>query len=95
MPRPPRDATELKAQLPADQPLASVSVKPQPGRTHIVTRAELATPLTDDDGNQVTDYPSIVDWKATAGGIRPGEFGEFQPSVGPLPKAESMTSVSG
>ena len=85
------NATELKVQLPADQPLASVSVKPQPGWSYTVTRAKLSQPITDDDGNQVTDYPSVVDWKATAGGIKPGEYNEFQLSVGPLPKAESMT----
>jgi periplasmic copper chaperone A len=85
------NATELKVQLPPDQPLASVSVKPQPGWTYTVTRAKLAQPITDDDGNQVTDYPSVVDWKATAGGIKPGEYAEFQLSVGPLPKADSMT----
>ena len=85
------NATELKVQLPADQPLASVSVKPQPGWSYTVTRAKLSQPITDDDGNQVTDYPSVVDWKATAGGIRPGEYNEFQLSVGPLPKADSMT----
>lgn len=84
------NATELKVQLPADQPLASVSVRPQPGWTYTVTRAKLATPLTDDDGNKVTDYPSVVDWKATAGGIKPGEYNEFQLSVGPLPKADAM-----
>jgi uncharacterized protein YcnI len=85
------NATELKVQLPADQPLASVSVKPQPGWSYTVTRAKLSQPITDDDGNQVTDYPSVVDWKATAGGIKPGEYNEFQLSVGPLPKADSMT----
>ena len=68
------NATELKVQLPADQPLASVSVKPQPGWSYTVTRAKLSQPITDDDGNQVTDYPSVVDWKATAGGIKPGEY---------------------
>jgi uncharacterized protein YcnI len=85
------NATELKVQLPADQPLASVAVKPQPGWTYTVQRAKLATPITDDDGNQVTDYPSVVDWKATAGGIKPGEYNDFDLSVGPLPKADSMT----
>jgi periplasmic copper chaperone A len=84
------NATELKVQLPPEQPLASVSVKPQPGWSYTVTRAKLASPITDDDGNQVTDYPSVVDWKATAGGIKPGEYAEFQLSVGPLPKADSM-----
>ena len=85
------NATELKVQLPADQPLASVAVKPEPGWSYTVTRAKLSQPITDDDGNQVTDYPSVVDWKATAGGIKPGEYAEFQLSVGPLPKADSMT----
>ena len=85
------NATELKVQLPPEQPLASVSVKPQPGWSYTVTRAKLPQPITDDDGNQVTDYPSVVDWKATAGGLKPGEYGEFQLSVGPLPKVGSMT----
>lgn len=85
------NATELKVQLPPDQPLASVSVKPQPGWTYTVTRAKLSQPITDDDGNKVTDYPSVVDWRATAGGIKPGEYAEFQLSVGPLPEADSMT----
>jgi periplasmic copper chaperone A len=85
------NATELKVQLPADQPLASVSVKPQAGWSYTVTRAKLPQPITDDDGNQVTDYPSVVDWKATAGGIKPGEYEDFDLSVGPLPKADSMT----
>jgi uncharacterized protein YcnI len=84
------NATELKVQLPADQPLASVAVKPQPGWAYKVSTAKLATPLTDDDGNKVTDYTSVVDWKATAGGIKPGEYAEFQLSVGPLPKADTM-----
>ncbi len=85
------NATELKVQLPADQPLASVAVRPQPGWTYTVSRAKLAQPITDDDGNQVSDYVSVVDWKATAGGIKPGEYEDFDLSVGPLPKADSMT----
>jgi uncharacterized protein YcnI len=85
------NATELKVQLPADQPLASVAVKPEPGWSYTVTRAKLSQPITDDDGNQVTDYVSVIDWKATAGGIKPGEYEDFDLSVGPLPKADSMT----
>jgi uncharacterized protein YcnI len=84
------NATELKVQLPADAPLASVAVQPIAGWTYTVTTAKLATPLTDDDGNKVTDYPSVVDWKATAGGIKPGEYQDFNLSVGPLPKADQM-----
>jgi uncharacterized protein YcnI len=85
------NATELKVQLPADQPLASVAVKPEPGWAYTVTRAKLPQPVTDDDGNQVTDYVSVIDWKATAGGVKPGEYEDFDLSVGPLPKADSMT----
>jgi uncharacterized protein len=85
------NATELKVQLPAEQPLASVAVKPEPGWAYTVTRAKLSTPITDDDGNKVTDYVSVIDWKATAGGIKPGEYEDFDLSVGPLPKADSMT----
>jgi uncharacterized protein YcnI len=85
------NAVELKVQLPGDQPLASVAVKPEPGWGYSVTRAKLAQPITDDDGDQVTDYVSVVDWKATAGGIKPGEYEDFDLSVGPLPKAASMT----
>jgi uncharacterized protein YcnI len=84
------NATELKVQLPADQPLASVAVQPIAGWTYTVTRAKLSSPITDDDGNQVTDYPSVVDWKATAGGIKPGEYTDFSLSVGPFPKADQM-----
>ena len=76
------NATELKVQLPADQPLASVAVKPEPGWAYTVTRAKLSQPITDDDGNQVTDYVSVIDWKATAGGIKPGEYEDFDLSVG-------------
>jgi uncharacterized protein len=85
------NATGLKVQLPADAPLASVAVKPVPGWSYTVKQAKLATPLKDDDGNTVTDYPSEIDWKATAGGIKPGEYVDFDLSVGPLPKTPSMT----
>ncbi len=85
------NATELKVQLPPEQPLASVAVKPEPGWSYRITRAKLPKPIKDDDGNQVTDYVSVIDWKATAGGIKPGEYQDFDLSVGPLPKAGSMT----
>lgn len=84
--------TGVKVQLPASQPLGSVSVKPKAGWAYTVTRAKLASPITTDDGDQVTDYPSVIEWKAAAGsGIKPGEFDEFQLSAGPLPDGASMT----
>ena len=81
----------LKVQFPADTPLASVLVKPIPGWTYTVTRSKLAQPVKDDDGEEVTDYPSVVEWKASgAAGIKPGEFTEFQVSAGPMPKKDSI-----
>lgn len=84
--------TELKVQLPTDQPLASVSVQPTPGWSFTVTKAKLATPITTDDG-PVTEAISVIDWKAdsAATAIKPGEFQQFMVSAGPLPKAASMT----
>jgi uncharacterized protein YcnI len=83
----------LKVQFPADQPLASVSVKPHPGWTYKVTTAKLATPIKSDEGEDVTEAVSVVEWRATsaAAGIKPGEFDEFQVSAGPLPEADTMT----
>ncbi|MDQ1743158.1 MAG: hypothetical protein QOE23_1497 [Pseudonocardiales bacterium] len=84
--------TGLKVQLPADQPLASVSVLPVYGWTHTMTKAKLATPISSDDGN-ITEAVSVIEWKATsaATAIKPGEFNQFVISVGPLPQAPSMT----
>jgi periplasmic copper chaperone A len=84
--------TGLKVQLPADQPLASVSVLPLYGWTYTMTKAKLATPISSDDGN-ITEAVSVIDWKATsaATAIKPGEFNQFVISVGPLPKAPTMT----
>jgi uncharacterized protein YcnI len=82
---------ELRVQLPADQPLAFVAVRPHPGWTATVTKAKLATPIQSDDG-PVTEAVSVIDWKADPGskGIAPGQYDEFSVSVGPLPKAASL-----
>lgn len=84
------DSTELKVQLPTDQPLGSVSVQPKPGWTYTVQKVKLATPIKTDDGD-VTEAVSVIDWKAASGSaIKPGEFDEFSISAGPLPKADQM-----
>lgn len=84
--------TGLKVQLPADQPLASVSVLPVPGWTYTVAKAKLATPISSDDGD-ITEAVSVIEWKAASAqtAIKPGEFNQFTISAGPLPKAASMT----
>ena len=80
----------LKLQLPLATPIASVDVAPLAGWTHTETTSKLTTPITTDDG-QVTEAVSEVDWTATAGGLKPGEFGEFTILAGQLPHAAAIT----
>jgi periplasmic copper chaperone A len=82
---------KVEVQLPPDQPLGSVALKPHPGWTATVTKAKLATPIKTDDG-EVTEAVQTITWTAasTAAAIKPGEFDEFVISAGPLPKADSM-----
>lgn len=80
---PDANTTGLRVQLPADSPFASVSVKPKTGWTATTTDANLATPTTNDDGETVSTYVSEISW--TGGEIKPGEFDEFEISVGPVP----------
>lgn len=82
--------TKLEIAFPTDQPLAFVSVRPHPGWTYQVTKAKLATPITV-FGEQLTEAVSRITWTASSGaGIKPGEFDEFDVSVGPLPTAATM-----
>jgi len=76
------NTTKLEVNFPADHPLASVSVRPQAGWSYAVEKTKLATPIKSDDGD-ITEAVSKVTW--TGGAIKPGEFNEFEVSVGPLP----------
>jgi uncharacterized protein YcnI len=83
---------KLRIQLPTDMPLASVRAQPVPGWTATLTTTPLSPPVTDDDGNQITEAVSVVEFAADAGGgIGPGEFQEFALSGGPFPDADSLT----
>jgi periplasmic copper chaperone A len=74
--------TKVEVNFPTDHPLASVSVRPQPGWTYHVDKFKLDTPIKSDDGD-ITEAVSKITW--TGGSIKPGEFNEFEVSVGPLP----------
>jgi uncharacterized protein len=84
------NSVKLQVALPTDTPFASVDVLPQPGWNYQLATTKLAQPITTDDGDQVTDAVSSITWTATNGGIKPGEFGQFTVSVGPLPKTNSL-----
>jgi uncharacterized protein YcnI len=76
------DTTRLRILLPADHPIASVSVRPAPGWKIKVEKAKLATPLKT-EGGTLTEAVSTITW--SGGKIAPGRFEEFDVSMGPLP----------
>jgi uncharacterized protein YcnI len=80
--RPDSATVELRVQLPQDHPFTSVSVKPKQGWTAEVTERTLDTPL-DNHGETVTEVASEITW--TGGRIEPGQFDEFEISVGRMP----------
>jgi uncharacterized protein YcnI len=83
------NTVKVDVKFPTDHPIASVSVKPKPGWTYQATTAPLATPITTDDGT-LTEAVSEIVW--SGGTIKPGEFDEFEVSVGPLPDdVDSLT----
>lgn len=83
--------TSLKLQLPTDAPLASVSIQPKAGWTYQVIKSKLDKPIAG-EGAQITETVSEIDWTATDGGIKPGEFDTFVISIGALPKDKDSLS---
>lgn len=85
--------TALKVQLPVDTPIASVSVQPHPGWSFTTKSGKLPTPIETDDGDEITEAVTEIDWKAdsAATAIKPGEFDQFDVSLGPLPKVDAIT----
>lgn len=78
----------IEVNLPADHPIASVSLQPVPGWTAKVTTSKLATPLKTDDGT-VNEAVTKIVW--SGGKIAPGQFQQFPVSLGPLPdNADSL-----
>ncbi|MEU0566851.1 YcnI family protein [Nonomuraea sp. NPDC005983] len=80
------DASTSKIEIafPQDHPLPFVSVRPVPGWKSTLTEGKLPKPIVSDDGDKVTESVLKVTW--TGGKIEPGQFQEFEVSVGPLPK---------
>jgi uncharacterized protein YcnI len=76
--------TKVEVQFPTDHPLPFVSVRPVPGWDVKLTQGKLPKPVVSDDGDKVTESVLKITW--TGGKIDPGQFQEFEVSVGPLPK---------
>jgi uncharacterized protein YcnI len=83
--------TKLEVTLPIkDAPVASVSVKPVPGWTAVVTKGKLDKPL-EAHGTQIKEAVEKITWTASAdGAVKPGQFQEFDVSLGPLPQVDQM-----
>ncbi|HEX6359802.1 YcnI family protein [Actinophytocola sp.] len=77
--------TKLEIKLPADSPITSARTKPMPGWTAQITRVTLDKPI-EVHGAEVKEAVSTVSWTASGTRINPGEFQEFELSVGPLPE---------
>lgn len=84
----------VRVNFPAATPLPSVRVNPHPGWTVKVTESRLPRPV--DVGDVRLDRAvTAVTWTAAEGSaIGPGEFDEFDVSVGPLPEKASMSAMS-
>jgi uncharacterized protein YcnI len=76
----------LEVQMPADHPVAFVSVQPKPGWEVETTMRTLDQPIEGEEGATVDQVVDTVKWTATGDTqIGPGEFDQFWISVGPLP----------
>jgi uncharacterized protein YcnI len=81
--------TRVEINFPADHPFASVSVRPKAGWTYTLEKAKLATPIKSHD-TEISEAAAKITW--TGGTVKPGEFEEFEVSVGPLPDgADALT----
>jgi periplasmic copper chaperone A len=82
--------TMLEVTLPADAPVASVSVRPMPGWTVATEKTKLQTPI-EMHGAQVSEAVSKITWTSSGdAAVKPGEFQTFDVSMGPLPQTPQM-----
>ncbi len=81
----------LTVELPTDHPFASVAVKAVPGWTVKPTKTTLPAPVTEGD-TTIKEAVTSVTWTADKGvSVGPGEFAEFELSVGPVPSVDELT----
>jgi uncharacterized protein len=83
---------ELRVTLPDDHPLLFVNPQYRPGWTAVLSKRDLPSPQTDENGRVHTQYVSQVVWKADTpqAEIPPNELGLFSIDAGPLPREKSL-----
>jgi uncharacterized protein YcnI len=80
------DTTKLRVILPKDQPLGSVQTTATPGWKVATAARKLDEPI-EMSGAKLKSVVSEVTWTATGRGVRPGQFKDFEVSLGQLPKS--------
>ncbi|MCF6736717.1 DUF1775 domain-containing protein [Blastococcus sp. KM273129] len=81
----------LRVQIPAETPLASVSVKPVPGWTATTSTGPVDPPV-EVHGSEVTEAVTEITWVADPGaGIAPGQYQTFSISAGPIPEVDEIS----
>jgi periplasmic copper chaperone A len=81
---------KLEVKMPADAPVTSARTRPMAGWTAQITKVTLDKPIKV-HGAEVKEAISSVTWTAAAGTrIAPGQFEEFELSVGPLPETDQL-----
>ena len=81
------NTVQVEVDIPTDHPIAGVSVKPVPGWEVEAETTKLDTPIESDDG-PVTEAVSKITW--SGGTIEPGQYQDFDVSVGPLPDTDEI-----
>ena len=82
--------TALKLVLPVETPIGSVRTTEMPGWRATTATRKLAQPI-DVFGRKVDTVVSQVTWTSTDGvGIRPGQYKDFNLSLGPLPQSGEL-----
>jgi len=80
----------LRIQIPEESAMSSVRTQPLPGWTVTLTTTDLETPIQS-NGQEISSYVSLVEFRATEGGIAPGQLQEFALSGGPFPEADALS----
>jgi periplasmic copper chaperone A len=81
--------TQLRVTLPEDQPIGSVQTTAVPGWKITTATRQLDKPI-EMFGEPLDTVVSEVTWTATNGGIRPGQFQDFNLSLGQLPESGEL-----
>lgn len=83
------NTTKIQVVLPTAQPIGSVQTRPMQGWKITTQKRHLAQPI-DFFGTKLDSVVSKITWTATDGGLRPGQYNDFNVSLGPLPKSGSL-----